>query len=412
MKSRLTSEGILAVVVAVITFGAIAVASHFRSTPYNNLSLLADAFAHGRYWIEGPTRPLNSDIWTNTNDALLWNGHRYVIEGVFPALLLLPFAFVLGENTNQTALATVLCTVAVPVAFLLFRRIGASRFDAVLLAAVLFAGTSLWWCAMLGDVWFVEHVSAVTFTLLALLELTGKRRGWLVALCAAAAFESRFTLVLALPFYAIFLARGGILPESVPPPPERVRASLLAFGLTLLPVFIGYVVWNELRWHTWTDIGYTEFYHTDPWGQPEGSPFRLDYVPYEIYSFFMQSPINVEYRQLALWPYFKLDPHGVALTWQTPLLALAFFARGSRTYRAIMWSAILLLWLPSMCYYLDGWTQFGMRHALDFEPFWFVLLAVAARRGMPAWARALGVYCVLFGAWGVWYWDSNFRQYD
>jgi hypothetical protein len=412
VKSRLNSEGILAVVVAVITFGAIAVASHLRSTPYNNLSLLADAFAHGRYWVEGPTRALNSDIWTNTNDALLWNGHRYVIEGVFPALLLLPFAFVLGENTNQTALATVLCTVAVPVSFLLFRRIGASRFDAVLLAAVLFAGTSLWWCAMLGDVWFVEHVSAVTFTLLALLELTGKRRGWLVALCAAAAFESRFTMVLALPFYAIFLARGGILPESNPPPPERVRSSLLAFGLTLLPVFIGYVVWNELRWHTWTDIGYTEFYHSDPWGQPEGSPFRLDYVPYEIYSFFMQSPINVEYRQLALWPYFKLDPHGVALTWQTPLLALAFFARGSRTYRAIMWSAILLLWLPSMCYYLDGWTQFGMRHALDFEPFWFVLLAVAARRGMPAWARALAVYCVLFGAWGVWYWDSNFRQYD
>jgi hypothetical protein len=412
VKFRVNGEGISIVIVAAVTFGFIVLASHFRSTPYNNLSLLADAFVHGRIWVEGPTRALNDPIWENTNDALLWQGHRYVIEGLLPALMLVPFAFFLGENTNQTALATVLCTVAVPVAYVLFRRIGTSRFDALLLAAVLFAGTSLWWCAMLGDVWFIEHVSAVLFTLLALLELTGKRRGWLVALLAAAAFESRFTLVLAVPFYAIFLARGGILPESSSPPPERVRASLRAFALTLVPFVIAYVAWNEARWHTLTDIGYTEFYHTDPWGQPEGSPFRLDYVPYEIYSFFMQSPINVEFRQLALWPWFKVDPHGVALPWQTPVLALAFFARGSRTYRALMWSAILVLWLPSMLYYLDGWTQFGMRHALDFEPFWFVLMAVAARRGMPAWARALSVYSVLFGAWGVWYWDSNFRQYD
>jgi hypothetical protein len=351
-------------------------------------------------------------MWTNTNDALLWQGHRYVIEGVLPALLLVPFAFVLGENTNQTALATVLCTIAVPAAFVLFRRIGASLFDALLLAAVFFAGTSLWWCAMLGDVWFIEHVSAVCFTLFALLELTGKRRGWLVALCAAAAFESRFTMVLALPFYAAFLARGGILPESVAPPPERIRASLNAFVLTLLPVAIGYVVWNELRWHTWSDIGYTEFYHSDPWGQPTGSPFRLAYVPYEIYSFFMQPPVNVEYRQLAMWPIFKLDPHGVALPWTTPVLVLAFLARGSRAYLALMWSAILVLWLPSLCYYLDGWTQFGMRHALDFEPLWFVLLAVAARGGMPAWARALSAYGVIFGAWGVWFWDATFRNGD
>jgi hypothetical protein len=412
VKLRVTSEELFVVVIAVTTFGLLALASHFRSTPYNNLSLLADAFVHGRYWIEGPTRPLDSPIWTNTNDALLWQGHRYVIEGLLPALILVPFAFFFGENTNQTALATVLCTIAVPVAFILFRRIGTSRLDATILAAVFFAGTSLWWCAMLGDVWFIEHVSAVTFTLLALLELTGKRRGWVVALCAAAAFESRFTLVLAVPFYAAFLARGGILPESASPAPERIGASLRSFALTLLPVAIGYVVWNELRWHTFADIGYTEFYHSDPWGQPDGSPFRLAYVPYEIYSFFLQSPVNVEYRQLALWPLFKLDPHGVALTWTTPILALAFFARGSRTYRALMWSAILVLWFPSMVYYLDGWTQFGMRHALDFEPFWFVLLAVAARGGMPAWARALGVYCVLFGAWGVWFWDTTFRNYD
>ena len=61
------------------------------------------------------------------------------------------------------------------------------------------------WCAMLGDVWYVAHVCAVLCTLLALLELQGKRRGWLVALYAGCAAESRFALVLALPVYAAML---------------------------------------------------------------------------------------------------------------------------------------------------------------------------------------------------------------
>ena len=67
---------------------------------------------------------------------------------------------------------------------------------------------------MLGDVWFFAHVCAVFFTLLALIELTGKRRGWLVGIVAVCAFESRFTLALALPFYAYQLWSGELAREA------------------------------------------------------------------------------------------------------------------------------------------------------------------------------------------------------
>jgi len=411
-RLRVTPDLLATAAVGVVTLIALLVAAHLRSTPYNNLSLLAAALAHGHPWVEGPTRALTSPIWANTNDALLWNGHRYVIEGLLPALLLVPFAFAFGEQTNQTDLAIALCTIAVPVAYLVFRRSGASVRDALLITATFFAGTSLWWCAMLGDVWFIEHVSAVCFTMLALLELTGKRRGWVVGLCAGCAFESRFTLALAIPFYIAFLYRGGITPETVRPEFSKFLASLRSFALALLPFAILYIAWNEIRWHTITDIGYTEFFHADPWGQPTGSPFRLSYLPYEIYSFFLQSPQHVEWRQQAIPPYMKVDVHGVALEWTTPALVLAFFARGSRGYLWLMWSLIVVLWLPSMFYYLDGWTQFGMRHALDFEPFWFVLIAIAVRGGMPLWGRLLCAYSIAFGIWGIWFWDTTFRQYD
>ncbi len=393
-----------------VVLAALLVSSHFRSTPYSNLSLLAASLVHGHVWVDGPARLPADPVWNNLYDALLWNGHRYVIEGVVPALLLIPAAFLYGEQANQTYLAIGLCEVAVIGAYWLFRRVGAGLSDALLLTGVFFAGTSLWWCAMLGDVWFIEHVSAVCSTILALLELTGKRRGWVVALCAGCAFESRFTMALAVPFYVLFLARGGIRPETTEPEVGQLIASLRSFALALVPFAVGYVVWNELRWGTWNDVGYTEFYHADSWGQPTGSPFRLAYVPYELYSFFMQPPTFWDYRQLAWTPYIKADPHGIALEYTTPALLLALRAKGSRWYLTLMWATIFTIWLPSLCYYLNGWVQYGMRHALDFEPFWFVLLAVAARRGLPWWGRLLCWYSIAFGIWGVWYWDSFVRQ--
>ena len=64
---------------------------------------------------------------------------------------------------------------------------------------------------------------------------------------------------------------------------------------------------------------------------------------------------------------------------------------------------------PSFLYYLNGLVQFGMRHALDFEPFLFVLMALAVRERMPTWGKALCAYSMVVGVWGVWYWNTFFR---
>ena len=121
-------------------------------------------------------------------------------------MLLLPFVPIFGAQTNQTLLAAVLAAVAIGAAWELGERLALERASIAWICAFLLAGTDLLWCAMLGDVWFIAHVSAVCFTMLALVELTGKRRGWLVALFAVCAVESRFTMIAALPVYAYLLA--------------------------------------------------------------------------------------------------------------------------------------------------------------------------------------------------------------
>jgi hypothetical protein len=255
------------------------------------------------------------------------------------------------------------------------------------------AGTDLLWCATLGDVWFIAHVSAVAFTLLALAELAGKRRGWLVALFAACAFESRFSMVLALPAYAYLLLA-----------PRRRMTELIPFASVLIAVGALWVFYNRARWGTWSDIGYTTWYHQDQAGMPFGSPFRLIYLPYQFWSFFIQAPTRV-----AAFPWLRPEYSGVALTWTSPALILAFFARTPVRWVIALWIAALLTALPNFLYYVNGFAQFGMRHALDFEPFLVALMMLAVRDRFLRFGYALIAYSCAVGLWGSWYWLSFVR---
>jgi hypothetical protein len=393
-----------AAIVAVLAFAAIAVASHFRSTTYNNYTRLAYAMLHGHLWIDWPGRII---------DAAEYHGRHYGVDGPFPAIFVLPLALFFGENANQTIPSIVLGTVDVSLCWVLLRKLGVARVPSIWLTLFFFAGTDLFWCAMLGDVWFFAHVCAVGFTLLILIELCTRRRGWLVALLAFCAFESRFTLALAVPFYAYQIATGELAREAGRDVAAfDVRGALRNFGLVLAGGAVCWVAYNEAMWGTVVDIGHTLYYHQDSWGHATGSPFSLAYFPYQFYSFFLQAPVLVEWLQVAQPPYFKVDPHGVALTFTSPALVLAFFAKGSRRLVASLWIVAAMVAVPSFLYYLNGWYQFGMRHALDFEPFLLVLMALGVRERMPRWGAALCAYSALVGIWGVWYWDAYFRTGD
>jgi hypothetical protein len=378
--TRFKSAYAAALVALVVT----ALVSQLRPTPYNNYVLLAQAFLHGRAWIDWPGTYI---------DALQYAGRYYIIEAPLPAILLLPFTAIFGSQTNQTLLAVVLAAVAVGAAWELGERFGLRVSANAWICAFLLAGTDLLWCATLGDVWFIAHVGAVAFTLLALVELAGKRRGWLVALFAACAFESRFSMVLALPAYAYLLFV-----------PRRRVTELIPFASVLMAVGALWVFYNRVRWGTWSDIGYTTWYHQDQAGMPFGSPFRLIYLPYQLWSFFIQAPTRV-----AAFPWLRPEYSGVALTWTSPALVLAFFARTPIRWVIALWIAALLTALPDFLYYVNGFAQFGMRHALDFEPFLVALMMLAVRDRFPRWGYALIAYSCAAGLWGSWYWLSFVR---
>jgi len=379
-SARALAAGVVAIVIT-------ALLAHGRNTPYNGYVLLAQAFLHGQIAIQWP------GAWI---DALPYAGRHWIIEAPFPSLLLLPWVAIFG-SANQTLLTVLLCGVAVGACWLTCERIGASETATAWITAFLFAGTQLAWCAMLGDVWFVAHVASVACVFLALAELTGPRRGSLIALALVAAVFSRFALVMAIPVFAWLVVRDR--------PPGEWRRAAIAFGAVIAAGAVLWVAYNQARWGVWYDIGYTEWFHQDTAGAPEGSPFQLHYFGYELWSFFVQGP-----QYVAVWPFVVPTLNGIAMTWTSPALALALFARRPRPLVIGMWLATLLVAGPSFIYYVNGYAQFGMRHALDFEPFVIVLMALAIPARVPLLAKIAIAWSVIAGFWGIWFWNAYYRH--
>jgi hypothetical protein len=370
------------VAVGAISLIVFAISAHGRRTFYNNYVLLADAFLHGRVAISWPGR------WI---DAVDFHGAHYVIEGPAPAFLMLPQVALSGTSANQTVTSLAVGAVAMAAAAVLLMRLGVAFPARVWLLLFLAAGTDLWWASQLGDVWMFAHVCAVAFTLMALIGAVGWRHPWLVGGLAGLAVLSRFPLLLAVPFFVYVAWRNS-------------RRAALLFVAGMAPLALFWLWYNEVRWGTWLDVGYVLFYRQDVIGSPTGVPFQLKYLPYQLHSFFVQGPDLV-----AQWPFVIPSLSGVALTFTSPALLFAAWARRPLLAVGACWGAAALVAAPSFLYYTNGYAQYGMRHALDFEPFLFVLMALAARGGLPLAARAATAWSCAVGTYGVWYWTTITR---
>jgi hypothetical protein len=360
-------------------FGAMFALNRFEPTLFSNYVYLADAWRHGRLWIEFPGGFI---------DAVPFHGRAYVIEGPTPALLLFPFVRLYGLDTNQTLLSVALGTLSVFAGMRLCRNLGAGLPATLLLNAFLFFGTSMFVCAGYGSVWYLAHVAAVTFTLFALAELYGSGRGWLIALCALAAAFSRMPMLAAVPVYFVMLWQR----------PER-RGELSGFAAVCLAVAPLSLWYNEARWGTPLDIGFTRFYQIMDVDHPRtGSPFSLANIDTQIHAFFLGPPPLSD-----RFPWIAPATFGTSLEWMSPALVLALLARGKAAIP--LWILFALTAVPAFLYFDAGGTQFGMRHALDFEPFLFALTALAAaRRPLPPWGTILLWYSIAIGLAAAFTW--------
>jgi len=348
-------------------------------TGYNNYALLADAWLHGHVWIAQPAAAI---------DAVTFEDKYYVVEAPMPAVLMLPLALFFGDGANQSLVCVICGALAVAAGDMLFVRMAITAGLRPWLVVLLAMGTGLWWNSAFGAVWMFAHVATVMFLTFMLAEWYGRRRLWLVGLLLGCAVLSRFpTILAALPFLAWIVVAS----------PARVRAAL-SFVAGLAPLLLAEALYNYARWHTPLDMGFMIFYHQDKnMGSPVGSPFDVSHIPFNLYSWFCLAP-----QFFVETPWIRPTPWGVSLTLTSPALVLALAARLD-VEACVMWASSILVAIPALLYFTNGFEQFGMRHTLDFTPFLLCLVARGFDRIRTSLSYWLICFSVFANAYGVWY---------
>jgi len=362
---------------------------------------MADAFLHGRLWLDVPWR-------APINDLIMVGEHVYVPFQPFPALVLMPLVWLVGLHRSielEPLVNAALTGVTVALAWVLLGRLGVRRWSNRLWLTVLFGfGTVIWNITVRGGVWHTAEILAAGLTLWALAESRASRpRPWLLGILGGAAFLCRAPLVFAFVYYAWVVAGS---PKSLRG--LRSGAAAGARGLARLlagfaPFLLGFFAYNWGRFGSPLETGYA-LATLPPWLEALRAQglFALRHLTMNLDYLFLRGPI------------LKGSPDqwspgvlGMSVLYTSPALLVGLRMLWRSAEARMLGLAGLLVLIPTLLYYGGGWTQFGYRYLLDSIPFWLALCGLAAARFGVGWIwRAAIAWSVVANAW-LTYWATR-----
>ncbi len=364
---------------------------------------LADAFLHGRIWLERALGPY---------DIVVIAGRVYVPFAPFPAFVLAPLVALAGVGPAvawEPVIDAFLATAGLGLLWRLAGRLGVrSSVDRAWLVVLFGFSTATWWVTMRGGVWHTGQLIASILTFAGLLEAFGRRRPIVMGLLAGAGFLTRATLVAGLPYW-VWRSLS-----------DEIRGRLPAAGLreaTVAAVRRGALV--ALGFAPALLFGF--WYNAARFGNPLESGYGIAALPAFLEAqraLGLFSPahlaMNLNYflfhlgTQESSFPWFEPDGLGLSVLITSPGLLYAVRADWRSSEVIALGVTALLVLVPSLLYYGGGWWQFGYRYALDAFPFVMALCAMAAaRQGRIGWGwRALIAFGVVVNLYGV-YWNYS-----
>ncbi len=345
----------------------------------------ADAFLHGRLDIQ-PCSSADDSL----SDIVRVHGRCYVPFPPVPAIILLPVVAVLGASRTNVVVVSILLTgLNLVVLRRIFRILDVRPSVAGWITCGFFLGTAYWLCVQAsGSVWFFAEVVAVTAMLLAIHEALGKGRGALAGLFLAAACLSRQMTIYSSVFLGMLLLdkrRGS----------TAVR-QLLSFVAPLALCVSAYLWFNWVRFGDPFATGYSSILlkgflkdRVDRYGL-----FHVAYVPFNFFYMFVQG-VHLEFKPPTYLSVSGVDPFGTSLTFASPFVFAALWAKWSKQLLWSAWASILLAITHSMFYYNNGWVQQNaQRFSLDWLPIVIILVARGAERISPRLWKGAVAYSI------------------
>lgn len=381
MKNNLKVSGIL-FLITLLVYG-LSYAGEGKN--WNYFVLLADAFLHGRLYL--------SDHPSWLNELINWQGKFYVVYPPMPAVLLMPFVAIFGKSFSQPAFSIILGSVNVALSYLVFLKLFQKRQLALWMSLLFGFGTIHWFHAEVGSAWYIAHIVAIFFLWLALLEITTRKRLFIIGLLIGAAYLARLPTILAAVFVPVYLSEKFFSKVNNKFHINFKNLFVFGFGLSIM-VLLNWA-YNYARYGTIEDISYRLLpIFNEPWYQY--GLFNIRYIPTHLNELFTALP------KFSLSPPFLIPSLLVMSIWfVTPAFLLSLFAKFKTKIAIASLVTVLAVAIPSLVHGSNGFTQFGYRFSLDYTPFLLILVASAISREFKWWAKALIILSILVNLWGV-----------
>jgi 4-amino-4-deoxy-L-arabinose transferase-like glycosyltransferase len=333
------------------------------------------------------------DVSTIYPDMIFYHGQHYLPYPPFPSVILMPFVAIFGEtHVNTVAIALAISCLNFFLLYKICIRLKVEQKYISFILVAFFFGSPYWYALFTShQVYAFAHITSCSLQLLAISELLGKRRWWLVGVYIGCSFLSRqFTV-----FYILFALGYMLYLHQQKLAKIRVR-DFFALGASVGFFVLVYLTYNYLRFGNALDTGYgyIKFMGVLKERVEEYGVFNVRYVPFNLYSFFLKG-FNIDFIGKDLMQIKDMDLWGTSLLVGSPFVILSLKANWPKTLLWGAWATILIIITGSLFYHNNGYNQINcMRFSLDFLPLLIVLIAMGIK-AIPEWLlKSMVVYSV------------------
>lgn len=324
----------------------------------------------------------------------------YLSHPPMPAILLLPFVVVGGLDVNQALFSVVLGAITAILVYRVTSGLVESIRSQVWLTVLFLFGTIFWYITPDGGVWYVSHIATVMFLFAAIHATLSLRSPLWAGVFLGAAYLSRNTTAMTLPFFVIMFAdKWAPRLDGLTTLRSKVSRFLssalpvaLPFAIGALPFVIFSFGFNYLRFGDPLDSAYN---HSEQIFQPgmkyvyPHGIFHYSYIPRHFQAMFETMPI----LQTSA-PYVLPSLFGQAIWATTPAFLYAFFATMRRRWMVMAGIAAILIMIgvvasKRVAGLWDGdWETYHLPRYVHLWPF-FLLVGAAVASSAVVGARAV-----------------------
>lgn len=357
---------------------------------------LARAFLNGKLYLENPS---------SIHDLTFFNGQWYLPFPPLAALMMIPLVKIFGDVGFSTVTFTIFfASVDSALVYELLRKmdskgwIGLQANHLIWLVISFVFGTTFWYMSIVGKVWYIERIVALTFMLLAVVLLINNRSPILVGITIGLSLWSRPNGIFLWPlFLGIY---WQLLKDKEKPTIKVIAKWILLNAIPITIAITALLYYNWVRFGDWFDFGYqNQNVGENAANVVSEGFFNLKVIPRNLYRMLIALPVVQKSCKYIFVP----NHLGMSIFFTSPAFIYIFKAFKKNIFNLALWVALILETMLLLLQNGITW-EFGYSYILDIIIPILILVAIGAGKKVSWFMQTLIFLGIAVNFWGIlWY---------